>query len=473
MRGKDAENSPGSLDLEAPVFSPFGLISRHQAHDLRYKPQVSEKVSENKQKVLIVQKKLESKSAISNEKEKDVQYLSFFGWVQIKISSAHVTTSPPLSTCPANVQIKPLNQNAHEHVEVFGIDMNNFSRSHQYIICSACVLFFLLIYGYLQEKIVVHTFDRKFSSFVSFLQFGGYTFLCGMQRLLKRQNCKLVPLKNYFTLALLSAASQAFSNLGIQLLNYPAKVIFKSSKIIPTMLVGIAFYNKRYPLRDWLVCLFIVAGLITFLIADAKSAPNFDPRGVLYLSAGLLADSVNGNFQEYTMKKYKASLEEFVYYTYLVSTLVMLSVSVFLGEFTDGLQFARTSAWKVWFEIFAYSGAGFIGVTYTVAITKHFGAFASNITSTMRKACTFWLSFVMFPKPITLTHAFGALIFGIGLVLKSFGSQKQNNAPIHGSGTGLESIYRNRTLGNLSLKSNSTFACTSEQLSRDLEMVTV
>ena len=44
-------------------------------------------------------------------------------------------------------------------------------------------------------------------------------------------------------LAILQSSMQGLSNLSMRYLNYPAKVLFKSSRVLPTMLFGVVLYG--------------------------------------------------------------------------------------------------------------------------------------------------------------------------------------------------------------------------------------
>ena len=48
-------------------------------------------------------------------------------------------------------------------------------------------------------------------------------------------------------------------------LNYPAKVLFKSCRVLPTMLYGVLVYKKSYSRREWLAVSLLVAGLVGFM----------------------------------------------------------------------------------------------------------------------------------------------------------------------------------------------------------------
>jgi hypothetical protein len=46
------------------------------------------------------------------------------------------------------------------------------------------------------------------------------------------------------------ASMQGLTNLSMRWLNYPAKMLFKSSRIIPTMIVGVLYMKKSYKVRS-------------------------------------------------------------------------------------------------------------------------------------------------------------------------------------------------------------------------------
>ena len=57
---------------------------------------------------------------------------------------------------------------------VLGVDIGGWSRTAQYVFCASGVVFFLLLYGILQEYVVMAKFKRSLGWFVTFLQLSGY-----------------------------------------------------------------------------------------------------------------------------------------------------------------------------------------------------------------------------------------------------------------------------------------------------------
>ena len=70
---------------------------------------------------------------------------------------------------------------------------------------------------------------------------------------------------------------QGLTNVSMHYLNYPAKTLFKSSRLVLTMVVGYLFMGKRYSRKDYAVVLLMVVGLGTFLQADGCESSACNP----------------------------------------------------------------------------------------------------------------------------------------------------------------------------------------------------
>ena len=210
-------------------------------------------------------------------------------------------------------------------VLVLGVDISHLSRGAQFVVCASGVFFFTLLYGYLQELLSVQLCSRKLGLFLAVVQFSGYTFLAYILRtyVYRSQQSRsnkmnalsrsastasaaslssstsaastndsfrsvpskalVVPLALYLGLSLLRAVDLACTNLAMQFINYPAKTLIKSSRIVFTMIFGVFITHKRYNLTDYAIVLCMVIGLVIFMHADATSSAVFEPLGVILL----------------------------------------------------------------------------------------------------------------------------------------------------------------------------------------------
>ena len=314
--------------------------------------------------------------------------------------------------------------NEHSSFRVIGYEIGWMSSSLQYLYCAGGVVIFLVLYGVLQEHVVMNKFHRSLGWFITFLQLGGYgIFAAALDSFVgshKREG--KIPFHLYIILGFLQVLMQGFTNLSMHYLNYPAKTMFKSSRVIMTMLFGVAFMGKRYQLVNYAVALCIVCGLTLCVVADAETSPEFSLSGIVLIMLALCADAAILNIQEFCLNKYEVTHDELIYYSFTVAAVLAVAMSMISGEFLDGFRFLGTDGTIQVFGLFViFTLSGFLGMSCLAALTKRFGALKSAVTSTVRKGVTLILSYIIFPegKVFTILHAVGTIIFLGGLFLES------------------------------------------------------
>eukprot|EP00531_Pseudo-nitzschia_arenysensis_P004141 CAMPEP_0116132810 /NCGR_PEP_ID=MMETSP0329-20121206/9757_1 /TAXON_ID=697910 /ORGANISM="Pseudo-nitzschia arenysensis, Strain B593" /LENGTH=480 /DNA_ID=CAMNT_0003627371 /DNA_START=149 /DNA_END=1591 /DNA_ORIENTATION=- len=341
-------------------------------------------------------------------------------------------------------------------VLVLGVDISHMSRNSQFIICASGVFFFSLLYGYLQELLSVKLCSRQLGLYLAMVQFTGYTFLAYILRsyVYRKQNrvkaaspdlCSktgtfaslAVPFKLYLGLSMLRAVDLAMTNLAMQYINYPAKTLMKSSRVVFTMIFGVCITHKRYNVTDYAIVLCMVFGLAIFMHADATSSAIFQPAGVGMLTISLMCDGAITNMSENIMTKYKVGQDEFIFRMYSIALIAIIAAAAAKGDLTEGMVWilqpgtyeeqqnnvpledrAWTSGGKIGVMIL-FSSMGFFGSSCAAAITKNFGALSMSITSVSRKATTLFLSFLLFDNECTFQHIIGIFIFISALTTKS------------------------------------------------------
>ena len=102
-----------------------------------------------------------------------------------------------------------------------------------------CVLYLCtaIAFAALQEK-VFEIPNFKFSNWMTFVT-AATMAACGMlERLLTRDLNRVGTLAQYAALSVLTVSGMGLTNLSLNYLTYPTRVIFKSSKLLPTMAAG-------------------------------------------------------------------------------------------------------------------------------------------------------------------------------------------------------------------------------------------
>ncbi|GKZ00365.1 hypothetical protein MPSEU_000989500 [Mayamaea pseudoterrestris] len=370
-----------------------------------------------------------------------------------------------------------------EPVLVLGFDISGYSRNLQFVMCASGVFVFSLLYGYLQELISVQLCNRKLGLFLATVQFVGYTVLAYLLRRfvyekherkqfaalaeatwLQQQSLQLphgnsnksysnvpppppsnsgmsaantipVPFILYLGLSLLRALDLGMTNLAMQYLNYPAKTLLKSSRVVFTMLFGVILSKKRYVCKDYLIVSTMVLGLALFLHADANSSAIFAPMGVIMLTVSLICDGAITNVSETIMQRFGVGQDEFIFKMYSIALVAISAAAAIKGDLREGMDWLlqpgtyqelslpmSERTWTVPAKIgvlILFSSMGFFGSSCSAAITKQFGALTMSITSVTRKATTLFLSFFLFHNVCTLEHLLGVFIFIAALTAKS------------------------------------------------------
>ena len=68
-------------------------------------------------------------------------------------------------------------------------------------------------------------------------------------------------------------------------------MLFKSANPIITMLIGLCWFRKSYPSRDYIVVLLLVLGLYVFMNGDAKASPQGTGYGIFLVTLSMFGSA--------------------------------------------------------------------------------------------------------------------------------------------------------------------------------------
>jgi adenosine 3'-phospho 5'-phosphosulfate transporter B3 len=267
--------------------------------------------------------------------------------------------------------------------------------------------------------------------------------------------------------------------MAMQFLNYPAKTLIKSSKVVFTMALGVLIQKHHYRARDYSVVFALVLGLAIFLHADHTSDAVFHPVGVVFLVLSLMGDGVINNYSEKLMESYSMTQDEYHTRLYSIALVATVMAAHLRNELLEGIDVfllqpgtvaeiesssVEDTKWPVSrkaFVLVLFSATGIFGASCLGAITKRFGALAMALTSTARKATTLFLSFLMFHNTCTPQHVFGVLMFISALIVKSVGTKNKQRRRSTG-------MTEDTEVSNTTLSSSPSFTETYEILGREV-----
>ena len=157
-------------------------------------------------------------------------------------------------------------------------------------------------------------------------------------------------------------------------------------------------------------------------------SPNFDIIGIIMISTALVADAIIGNLQEKVMKNHPQAVNaEFIHFSYAIGFLYLFAVLCLTGTLSSGFQaFASQTPLTSYGITLVYSVSGYFGVQVVLTMVRQFGAFTAVAVTSMRKALSIAISFILFSKPFTPTYIVGGVIVLFGIYLNLVAKDKKN-----------------------------------------------
>ena len=137
--------------------------------------------------------------------------------------------------------------------------------------------------------------------------------------------------------------------------------------------------------------------------------------GVLVVSGALTADAFVGNTQEGLFKQ-GASLVEAVTWCSLVSCTISFA-SIFLTDDVSSAISDTLATPKALMAMISIGIVNYVGLSLILTMIHVMGAAQTVFFTSLRKGCTLLLSYVLFPKPLTLQHLLGGVLIGAGILL--------------------------------------------------------
>jgi len=328
-------------------------------------------------------------------------------------------------------------------VRLIGFDVSGFSFTTRFVLC-VFVLFGLYIpYGYIQESIFkVDGFT--FALYITFIQFLLYTLFSLTEGFVLQDTNIRAPLHEYFRLSLFLVISLALSNKAIVYLNYPTKVVLKSSKLIPMMLMGRVWFGKLYIKAQYLATILLLIGICLFSLADFSvsdtSTMNFHVQGIVFMVLSITAEALGQHFQEGVIAKYNCTEREMVFANSIIGTGILAIFLVLTGEISAAFDYCVKYP-HIYLKIGLLSVLGYLGALTVLTLIKTYGLFIAMSVANARKLFTIILSFMLFPKPFSFIYVVASVFAFAGIGLNIYIKNKEEFHELMGN------LFRRRIKG--------------------------
>lgn len=273
------------------------------------------------------------------------------------------------------------------------------------------ILFFFGCHNYMQE-LIMSLPGFKVGIFLGYLEVLGVAICSFIERTWIGETVRKASWWSYLMLCFCLLISSAMSNIALAYINYPTKVVFRSCKLIPTMVIAMSYNNKKVYWFEFMFGTFISCGMVLFAVADFHVYPNFHWIGIILVSLSVVADAFLPNFQERVFDQGSSRIEV----TYFTNILCLIAMSVSFtatGDLQEAFSYAFANP-RALFLMTIYTFLAYIAITFHMALVKEFGGIVTVLVGNTRKAITIVLSFVLFPKPVSYLYAAGGLMVNIG-----------------------------------------------------------
>ena len=152
------------------------------------------------------------------------------------------------------------------------------ARNMKFWMLTIGIIFFFGCHNYMQE-LIMSLPGFKVGVFLGYLEVLGVTICSYFERMYQGETTRKASWSSYFALCIFLLISSATSNIALNYINYPTKVVFRSCKLVPTMIIAVCYNKKHVYWFEFLFGTFISLGLILFAAADFTVYPDFNTLG--------------------------------------------------------------------------------------------------------------------------------------------------------------------------------------------------
>lgn len=305
-------------------------------------------------------------------------------------------------------------QNKHDFLE-------SLSSIQQFLLLTTVMFVFFGLHNILQEAMMKVPGFR--GVMLAYMEVLGVTMCSWAERkYIAHDTARIAPVSSYPLLTLCLMASSSFSNMSLNYINFPTKVVFRSCKLIPTMIIATIINKRVFKLYEYVSAVAISIGLVIFAAVDWKLTPSFNPIGLVLVSLSVIADSILPNAQE-RLFRYGSSRLEVTFYTNFFTLVAMSVTTIISGDLIAVIHIAVFRDKRLLTYMAVYTLISYIAVSSFMTIVKKYGGVTAVLLGTARKAMTLILSFVLFPKAFSWLYVLGATLVLGGLMVVSLSKE--------------------------------------------------
>eukprot|EP00560_Eucampia_antarctica_P009364 CAMPEP_0197826856 /NCGR_PEP_ID=MMETSP1437-20131217/3745_1 /TAXON_ID=49252 ORGANISM="Eucampia antarctica, Strain CCMP1452" /NCGR_SAMPLE_ID=MMETSP1437 /ASSEMBLY_ACC=CAM_ASM_001096 /LENGTH=297 /DNA_ID=CAMNT_0043427463 /DNA_START=182 /DNA_END=1078 /DNA_ORIENTATION=+ len=228
----------------------------------------------------------------------------------------------------------------------------------------------------------------------------------------------VAPLRAFAPCALSNTLSSWSQYASLRYVSFPVQTVFKSSKIIPVMLMGKFLKGTSYPGSQYIEALIITVGVAIFSLFSKESDQDSSTQifGLIIMVCYITCDCFTSQWQDKIYVMYgKPNVDPYQMMLGVNSSAIVITTVglIVTGDFPIVYEFLCANP-----NVFVYnvitaitSAFGQLCIYYTI---KEFGPIAFTIIMTTRQMMSICISAFLFQHVISSKAICGAmLVFGV------------------------------------------------------------
>ena len=303
-------------------------------------------------------------------------------------------------------------------------------QAARFLFCFTGLQVSYLTWGYMQELIMTTTFeptpsapDGRFPS-AAFCVFSN-RFLAIIVAVIAVRikhgailKNNVAPLVAFAPCALSNTMSSWSQYASLRYVSFPVQTVFKSSKIIPVMIMGKFLKGTTYPYTQYLEALLITIGVAIFSVASksSNSETTTELLGLMFMTTYITFDCFTSQWQSKIYDKYgKPNVDPYQMMLGVNSSAIVITTLGLLvgGDIPKIIEFFKVNPSVLQYNIItAITSAS--GQLFIYTTIKEFGPIVFTVIMTTRQMISICISSILFGHTMTWKAAVGAsLVFGV------------------------------------------------------------
>eukprot|EP00536_Pseudo-nitzschia_multiseries_P011567 jgi/Psemu1/243907/estExt_Genewise1.C_4020018 len=305
-----------------------------------------------------------------------------------------------------------------------------YQQGFKLAFCFAGLQASYLTWGYMQELIMTTVFQPTEASPTG--KFPSAAFCVFSNRFLAvivgAIACKLkhgslfsnnvAPVYAFWPCALSNTLSSWSQYASLKYVAFPVQTVFKSSKIIPVMVMGKFLKGNSYPMGQYIEALLITIGVAIFSLTTKTSTKEASTEiiGLIFMVAYICFDSFTSQWQDKIYQQYgRTNVDQYQMMLCVNSCAILITTTglIVSGDIPVVYEFLSTNRVALYYNIVTAitSATGQLFIFYTI---KEFGPIVFTVIMTTRQLFSITISCIIFGHAISGKSMMGAaLVFSV------------------------------------------------------------